>query len=122
MKIEVTNIGRLANGSYMANVIVFDADSKAEAVQAIESTGSQDMEMKVGILEGINAELREKNKTLKEDFDFASDAWRKGKKRITELQEENETLMHNNRELQSQINHLGNSITKALYRTSYVPF
>jgi len=143
MKIEVTNIGRLSNGNHMASVIVFDADNGVEARKAIENTGKEEQhkrhaayiahESEIERLEEQQngaimywkeryQELQEENKCLKADFEFATDAWRKGKKSITELQEENETMMHNNRELQSQINYLGNTITKALYETSYVPF
>jgi len=142
MRIDVITIAKCEppiGTPYLAvSVMVYGCTDIGEAVKAIKNTEPKgetwqafidlkeqnDYQAKSLKAARIKYEgLLERYKACESDYQLAFDKWTGGKKRITELQEENETLMHNNRELLHQLNTIGNNICKlANDLDDYVPF
>lgn len=118
MKIEVQDIYLTKSGMYFASVLVGGASGYDEAIKAIESTMTQDMDVKVGILEGMTAELRQQvDHARREVGDLGEENHR--------LRKANEELRAKIDELYSDLNEIGNGVCELankLDTTNYVPF
>ena len=116
MKIEVQRID--VNKSIVATVTVRDCTNLAEAVQAIEFVHDEGEVVYADAYERV----REERDNLRERVDKLISSLAHAHGEAGDLGAENARLIERNQELLHQINHLGNTITKALYETSYVPF